>query len=95
MWTQESKAPIVQMGLSQESMNAHPVGQVVRFSVWAKMKCASLRSLERCFPTGRAIMVATMRMMFMATKTVCSFPMILDKVEARTPWSRTQQRKTA
>ncbi len=40
-------------------------------------------------------MVATMRMMFKATKTVCSFPMILERVDARTPWSNTQHRKTA
>lgn len=33
MWTQESNAPMVQMGESQESMKAQPVGQVVRFSV--------------------------------------------------------------
>ena len=30
--------------LLTESMKAHPVGQVVRFAVSAKMKCALLRS---------------------------------------------------
>lgn len=29
IWTQESNAPIVQIGHSQDSMNAQPVGQVV------------------------------------------------------------------
>ena len=37
MWTQLSNAPIVQIGESQEIMNAHPVGHVVRFSVWVKI----------------------------------------------------------
>ncbi len=37
MCTQESNAPIVQIGLSQESMKAQPVGQVVKFSDWAKI----------------------------------------------------------
>lgn len=32
MCTQESKAPMVQIGDSQASMNAQPDGQVVRFS---------------------------------------------------------------
>ena len=36
MCTQESKAPIVHIGLSQASMKAHPVGHVVEFSVCAK-----------------------------------------------------------
>jgi len=40
------------------------------------------------------MMVAKMRMKFMITKTVCNFPIILDIREARTPWHRTQARKT-
>ena len=38
MWTHESKAPMVQIGDSQLSMNAHPAGHVVRLAVSAKMK---------------------------------------------------------
>lgn len=41
---------------------------------------------------GRAMIVANIRMKFMTTKTVCSFPMILDMVEARIPWQQTQAR---
>jgi hypothetical protein len=32
---------------------------------------------------------------FIATKTVCSLPMILERVEASIPWQITQTRKTA
>jgi len=35
--TQESKAPIVQIGESHASIKDQPVGQVVRFSSWAKI----------------------------------------------------------
>lgn len=62
MWTQLSKAPMVQMGDSHASMKAQPVGQVVRFSRVAKMKCPSLRLLA--MPTGSAMMVERIRAMF-------------------------------
>ena len=83
MCTQESNPPIVQIGLNHDSIKAQPVGQVVRFSVSAKMYEPLLRFMA--LPTGRAITVAKMRIKFMTTKTVCSFPMILDSVDARIP----------
>lgn len=67
---QESNDPIVQIGLSQASIKAHPVGQVVKFSVCAKMYWPSLRLPFCAVPIGRAMMVAKIRMKFMATKTV-------------------------
>ena len=90
--TQLSKAPIVQIGESQLSIKAHPVGHVVRFAVSVKMKWPSLRRFLA--PIGRAIIVATMRMKFITTKTVCSFPISFDMTEARIAWQRTQARKT-
>jgi hypothetical protein len=42
-----------------------------------------LRSLDWYFLTGRAIVVARMRMRFMTTKMVWSFPITLKRVEAR------------
>ncbi len=39
--TQESNPPMVQIGDSHASMNAHPVGQVVKFSTLEKMKAPS------------------------------------------------------
>lgn len=62
MCTHESKAPMVQMGDSQASMNAQPVGQVVRFATLAKMNSPSLRWLA--LPTGSATMVARIRAIF-------------------------------
>ena len=41
---------------------------------------------------GRAMIVASIKIKFAITKTVCSFPIILDIVEARTPWQQTQAR---
>lgn len=60
--THESNAPIVQIGDSQASMKAHPVGHVVKFSTLAKMKWPLLRSPD--LPIGSAMIVATMRARF-------------------------------
>ena len=81
MWTHESKAPIVQIGESQLSIKAQPVGHVVKLLVSANIKCPSLR--RYLAPIGRAIIVAVMRMKFIITKTVWSFPIIFDIPEAR------------
>ena len=80
MWTHESNAPMVQIGDSQLSMNAHPVGHVVRLEVSAKMKWPSLRRFLA--PIGRAMIVAAISTKFKTTKTVCNFPMILLMTEA-------------
>ena len=79
------------IGDSQARKKAHPVGQVVKFSTCPKIYAPSLRSF---FPTGKAIIVAAMRMKFMTTKTVCSFPITFARVEARIPWQSIQHRKT-
>ena len=81
-----------QMGDSQEIMNAQPAGHVVRFSTCVKMNEPELRL---CLPIGRAMIVAKIRTKFKNTKTVCSLPMILARVEAMTAWQPTVQRKTA
>jgi hypothetical protein len=60
--TQESNAPIVQIGDNQASMNAHPVGQPVIFSTVAKMKLPSFRFAAA--PMGSAMIVAKMRARF-------------------------------
>ena len=90
--TQLSNDPIVQIGLSQLNINAHPVGHVVKFSV--RPKIYPMEFLALAFPTGSAMIVATMRAKFMTTKTVCSLPMTRDRVEASTPWQSTAPRKT-
>jgi hypothetical protein len=85
--------PIVQIGLSQLSINAHPVGQVVKFAVCAKI---NLPSFLLCrLPIGSAIIVAKISTKFIIVKTVCSFPIIRLKLDAITPCMSTQPRKTA
>jgi hypothetical protein len=84
---------LTQIGLSQESMNAQPEGQVVRFAVVAKIHLASLRVLER--PIGRAMIVAKISTKFITTNAVWSLPMTLLKLLASMPWQITQARKTA
>lgn len=85
--TAESNPPMVQIGLSQESMNAQPDGQVVRFSTWVKMYEALFR--ESLAPIGKAMMVAKMSTKFITTKTVWSFPITLAMVDAIAPWQAT------
>lgn len=92
MCTQLSNEPIVQIGLSHESMNVHPVGQDVRFSVCVKIYLAECRRFLA--PMGSAMIVAAMRTKFMKTNTVWSLPMILDMTDERTAWQRTAARKT-
>ena len=60
MCTHESKAPIVQIGLSQLRNQAKPGVHVVRLLVVPKMYLASLRWPDR--PIGKAMTVAAMRM---------------------------------
>ena len=60
--TQESNAPMVQIGDSHASMNVQPVGHSVRFITSAKIKWPSLRLDAR--PTGRAMMVLRIRARF-------------------------------
>ena len=84
---------LTQIGLNQDSMNAQPVGQVVRLAVVAKIQVASFLSLA--LPIGKAIIVAKMRTKFITTKAVCSFPMTLLKLLAKIPWQITQARNTA
>lgn len=71
MCTQESKAPIVQIGHSHDSINAQPVGHVVSFSERPKTTLAELigTSLMRIL-TGKAITVATIKAKFAATNQV-------------------------
>jgi len=88
-----SRKQLTQIGLSQESMNAQPEGQVVRFAVVAKIHVASLRVLER--PIGNAMIVAKISTKFMTTNAVWSLPMTLLKLLASIPWQTTQARKTA
>lgn len=71
MWTQLSKAPMVQIGDSHASMKAQPVGQVVRFSTVAKMKCPSLRLFA--IPTGSAMIVERIRAIFCTRSLVVDF----------------------
>lgn len=92
MCTAESNPPMVHMGDSQDNMNAHPVGHVVRFSTWVKIYDALLRALA---PIGSAIMVARMRTKFITTKTVWSLPITRAMVEAIRPWVATVARKVA
>jgi hypothetical protein len=82
----------VQIGLSQLSINAHPVGQVVKFAVCVKTNFPSC--LLCLAPIGSAIMVAKIRMKFITTNTVWSFPMTLLNVLAKTPCIKTQARNT-
>jgi hypothetical protein len=89
----EDSAKLTQIGLNHESMNAHPVGQVVRLAVVAKIHVASFLFLER--PIGRAMIVAKMSTKFMTTNAVWSLPMTLLKLLASIPWQMTQARKTA
>ena len=84
---------LTQIGLSHESINAQPVGQVVRLAVVAKIQVASFLSLAR--PIGKAMIVAKMRTKFITTNAVCSFPITLLKLLARMPWQITQARNTA
>ena len=84
---------LTQIGLNQDSMNAQPVGQVVRLAVVAKIQVASFLSLA--LPIGKAIIVAKMRTKFITTKAVCSFPMTLLKLLAKIPWQITQAKNTA
>lgn len=85
--------PIVQMGESHDSMKDHPVGQVVRLAVEAKIQVPLFREVER--PMGSAMIVATIRTKFITTNAVCILPMILLKLLARIPWDTTHARKTA
>ena len=73
-------------------MKAQPAGHVVRFSTLVKMNEPELRW---CLPIGKAMIVAKMRTKFITTKTVCSLPMILARVDAMRAWQATVQRKTA
>jgi hypothetical protein len=91
MCTVESKEPMVQSGDSQASIKAQPWGHVVRFSSWVKMKAPLLRFADGV-ATGSAMMVPRMSVRFSTTATLCSLPMILASVEARTPCDRTMQR---
>ena len=93
MCTQESNAPMVQMGDSHASIKVQPLGHVVRLSSVAKMNLPSLRAL--LMPTGRAMMVAMQRATLRKTANVCILFMILLAVDARTPWEMTVARKTA
>src|ERR1700761_460914 len=69
IWTAESNPPIVQMGLSQDSINVQPEGHVVRFSTLVKMYDALF---SRCLaPIGKAMIEAKIRTKFINTKTVC------------------------
>jgi hypothetical protein len=108
MWTQESKAPIVQIGLSQLRNQAHPGVHVVKFPVVPNMYLASFRWLAR--PIGSAITVAAMstklalgvilacvfnaNLLPYTTKTVCKFAIAFEMVDASTPCTSTQHMKT-
>jgi hypothetical protein len=92
-WLVVNRDLLTQIGLSQESMNAQPEGQVVRFAVVAKIHLASLRVLER--PIGSAMIVAKISTKFITTNAVWSLPMTLLKLLASMPWQITQARKTA
>jgi hypothetical protein len=81
--TAESNPPMVQIGLSQDSMNAHPDGQVVRFSTCVKIYEALFR--DDPAPMGKAIMVAKIRTKFIITNTDCNLPITLAMVDAITP----------
>ena len=83
---------MVQIGDSHANINAHPVGQVVKFSTFEKMKAPSF--LWEPIPTGSAIIVERMIAAFRNTATVCNLAMTLESVEARIPCVTTQPRKT-
>lgn len=76
--TQASKDPIVQIGDSHASMNAHPVGQVVRFSTCENMN-APLFRLDEAVPTGMAMIVPRISATFCSQpvrEVICSDPKV-------------------
>jgi hypothetical protein len=86
MWTQESKAPIVQIGESQASINAHPVGHVVRFSNFPKTYVPELMLPPlTALPMGNARTVAMTKPMFVTIHADWIFGMILAKKVAISP----------
>ncbi len=74
---------MVQIGLSHDRMNAHPDGQVVRFSTCVKIYEALFRELPA--PIGKAMMVAKIRTKFITTNTDCNLPIHLAMVDAIAP----------
>lgn len=97
IWTQESNAPIVQIGHSQDSMNAQPVGQVVpSLAIWPNTVPAELigTPLMRIL-TGKAITVAIISAMLAMTNQVWRWCMTLAQKVASRPWQSTVATKMA
>lgn len=86
IWTQESNAPIVHIGESQASMNAHPLGQVV----WSS-NCPKTYEPEfivpplSTLPIGSAMTVAMTRPTFITMHMDWILGMTLAKNVAISP----------
>lgn len=95
--TQESNAPIVQIGHSQDSIKVQPVGHSVpSLAIWPKTVPAELigTPLTRML-TGKAIIVAIINAMLATTNQVWRWCMILAQKVASRPWQSTVAIKIA
>ena len=71
IWTQESNAPIVQIGDSQESIKVHPDGHAVSFIAWLKTYFAELIGILRTrMLTGNAMIVTRIKAKLAMTNQV-------------------------
>lgn len=95
--TQESNAPMVQIGQSQDSIKVQPVGHVIpSLAIWPNTVPAELigTPLIRIL-TGNAITVAIINAMLAITNQVWRWCIILAQKVASRPWQSTVATKMA
>ncbi|KAH3683437.1 hypothetical protein WICPIJ_005594 [Wickerhamomyces pijperi] len=79
IWTQESKAPIVQQaGMNPNWKKAQPGVHSDKFSALPKMNFASLKPTVLAVPIGKAMKKMTIKRLLATMEVVCNLEVFLE-----------------